>query len=306
MSAVLRRYQARSFGLLWQSDIEMAHFVDAASCHGTPDIDVYETLSLSKRNPIHRINRGLVYTDGFRFEWNDIATFDMFDGNRIEYCPGPSWAGELSWPFYSTVTALLLAWRGSLPFHGSAISVDGQGLLICGESGAGKSSLTAALTAEGAQFISDDLSVVAPSKERSDWNLVKGRPGIRLFPTVGKWFFSGDAKAVSDDPRDKVIALPAPGIEAKHVPLRHIIFLGSPLQALSAIDRFTLLRKNLFRPNWLGKLPSISAIQVAVRDISSSAHVRIEPVIGETDERALRGRAIAIIDKVRSLDNPMP
>ena len=54
------------------------------------------------------------------------------------------------------------------------------------------------------------------------------------------------------------------------------------------------------KPNWLGKLPGIAAIRFAVRDISASAHVSIEPVIGETDELALRARAAAIIGEVRS------
>ena len=52
------------------------------------------------------------------------------------------------------------------------------------------------------------------------------------------------------------------------------------------------------KPNWLGKLPGIAAIRGAVRDTSASAHVGIEPVIGETDELALRARAAAIIGEV--------
>ena len=169
-----------------------------------------------------------------------------------------------------------------------------------GESGAGKSSLTAALIAEGAQFISDDLSVVAPDKDGNGWSVVKGRPGIRLFPSVGRWFFGDNKTPLPDDPRGKVIAVPAANLNDRPVPLRQIIFLGGPGKSLSAIDRFMLLRKNLFRPKWLGKLPGIAAIRVAVRDISASAKVNVEPVIGETNELALRARATAIIDTVRS------
>ena len=298
MSIKARQYRARSFGLLWQSDIEIGHFSGDVVCDESADIIVCETAHLIERDPIHRINRGLVYADGFRFEWNDGVTFDVFNGNRIEYLPGANWTGVLPWPFYSTITALLLAWRGSLPFHGCAVSIKGQGVLICGESGAGKSSLTAALIAEGAQFISDDLSVVEPDKDGTGWNLVMGRPGIRLFPSVGRWFFGNAITPLPNDPRDKVIALPASNPDESPVPLSQIIFLGGPEKPLSAIDRFMRLRKNLFRPNWLGKLPGIAAIRVAVRDISALAHVSVEPVIGETDEHALRVRAIAIIDRM--------
>ena len=303
MSAEPRQYWARSFGLLWQSDIELEHFKSALVSDESADIVVCETAHLIERDPIHRINRGLVYADGFRFEWNGVVTFDVFDGNRIEYLPGANWTGVLPWPYYSTITALLLAWRGLLPFHGCAVSIEGQGVLICGVSGAGKSSLTAALVAEGAQFISDDLSVVLPDNDGNGWNLVQGRPGIRLFPSVGRWFFGDDPMALPNDPRGKVIAAPAFNLNDSSVPLRQIIFLGGPEKPLSAIDQFILLRKNLFRPNWLGKLPSIPAIRVAVRDISASANVSVEPVIGETDEHALRARAAAIIDRVRTMND---
>jgi hypothetical protein len=295
-----RHYRARSFGLLWQSDIELEHFESAIVGDEGADVVLHETPRLQERDPIERINRGFVYTDGFRFEWNGVVTFDIFDGNQIEYCPGPKWTGVLPWPFYSTVTALLLAWRGRLPFHGCAVSIDGQGLLICGISGAGKSSLTAALIAEGAQFISDDLSVVVPDMGGSGWSVVAGRPGIRLFPSVSRWFFGDNSSPLPDDPRGKVIAEPATNLNHRAVPLRQIIFLGGPEKPLSAIDQFMLLRKNLFRPKWLGKLPGIATIRVAVRDISASANVSVEPVIGGTDEPALRERAAAIIDMVRA------
>ena len=304
MNINARQYRARSFGLLWQSDIEIEHFQSAIGGDESADVVMYKTSRLQERNPTERINRGFVYTDGFRFDWNGIVTFDMFDGNRIGYFPGPKWGGVLPWPFYSTVTALLLAWRGQLPFHGCAVSVDGQGLVICGESGAGKSSLTAALVAKGAQFLSDDLSVVVPDKDKSGWCVVTGRPGIRLFPSVGCWFFGDDPIPLPNDPRGKVIAVPAINVNDSPVPLRQIIFLGGPEQSLSAIDQFMLLRKNLFRPKWLGKLPGIAATRVAVRDISASANVSVEPVIGETDELALRARAAAIIDRVRSTVSP--
>ena len=295
------QYRAKSFGLLWRSDIEIEHIAAAVFDEGRADVVIGQVERLAERIPIHQINRGFVYPDGFRFDWNGVATFDMFDGSRIDYCPGPQWTGTLPWPFYSTVTALLLAWRGALPFHGCAVSVGGQGILICGDSGAGKSSLTAALVAEGAKFISDDLSVVVPDQDGDAWNLVSGRSGIRLFPAVGQWFFGDDTKCLPDDPRGKIIAVPRNVMDESSAPLRHIIFLGSPANPMTAIGRFIRLRKNLFRPNWLGKLPNIATIRVAVRDISASTHITAQPAIGQTDEYALRQRAISIIDKVRQI-----
>ena len=230
MSAQQLQHRAKSFGLLWRSDIEIEHIAAANFDEGREDVVIRQVERLAERIPIHQINRGFVYPDGFRFDWNGIASFDMFDGSRIDYCPGPQWTGALPWPFYSTVTALLLAWRSALPFHGCAVSVGGQGILICGDSGAGKSSLTAALVAEGAKFISDDLSIVVPDQNGDGWNLVCGRPGIRLFPAVGQWFFGFDTKCLPDDPRGKTIAVPKNVMDESSAPLRHIIFLGGPVR----------------------------------------------------------------------------
>ena len=154
--------------------------------------------------------------------------------------------------------------------------------------------------AEGALFISDDLSVVVPDKHSGRWSLVTGRPGIRLYPTLGHWFFGDSPVALADDPRAKVIATPTHYTGELLCPLRHVVFLDGTADPKTEIEKFSQLRKNLFRPNWLAKLPTNTALKVAVRDISASAPITIEPIIGETNERALRNRATAIIETVRS------
>jgi hypothetical protein len=116
--------------------------------------------ALADRPAGRLINRGMVFADGFRFTWNDVATFDVFAGARIEVFPLPGWTGSLPWPFYSTVTALLLAWRGDLPLHACAVEIAGKTILLCGPSGAGKSTLCATLVADGACLLSDDLTVI--------------------------------------------------------------------------------------------------------------------------------------------------
>ena len=62
MSIDARQYRARSFGLLWQSDIELEHFESAIVGDGSADVVVYETPRLRDRDPIERINQGFVYT----------------------------------------------------------------------------------------------------------------------------------------------------------------------------------------------------------------------------------------------------
>jgi hypothetical protein len=46
--------------------------------------------------------------------------------------------------------------------HAAAVEIDGRAIILVGQSGAGKSSLTAWLVAQGAKYITDELTVVTP------------------------------------------------------------------------------------------------------------------------------------------------
>jgi hypothetical protein len=83
------------------------------------------------------------------------------------------------------LTALLEAarparrWLGIL--HASAVAVDGRCVVFCGERGAGKSTLAAALVAAGADFVTDDYAPL----EQASWRVwpVPFAPGIKR----GSW-----------------------------------------------------------------------------------------------------------------------
>ncbi|MFZ2961143.1 MAG: hypothetical protein WA705_30050 [Candidatus Ozemobacteraceae bacterium] len=53
-----------------------------------------------------------------------------------------------------------LSIRGDLCLHGSVLALNGKAFIICGKSGGGKSSLSAALLLQGASFLSDDIGVI--------------------------------------------------------------------------------------------------------------------------------------------------
>jgi Coenzyme PQQ synthesis protein D (PqqD) len=70
-------------------------------------------------------------------------------------------------------------WLGIL--HASAVGVDGRCVVFCGERGAGKSTLAAALVAAGAEFVTDDYAPL----EQASWRIwpVPFAPGIKR----GSW-----------------------------------------------------------------------------------------------------------------------
>ena len=106
------------------------------------------------------------WTDGFLAAW-----FRVRDGSGVYVEAGKRIVVELAKePQMTRLTSLLLSagmaliclQRGELFFHGSALEIRGQAVLLCGESGAGKSTVAMELLQGGAGFLADDTVRVRP------------------------------------------------------------------------------------------------------------------------------------------------
>ena len=84
------------------------------------------------------------------------------DPARVVVEPAP---GILPWRLehrlLSTIVPTLLADRGDLMLHASAVAVDGRAVLFCGPSGRGKSTLALVLSREGHPMLAEDGVAVA-------------------------------------------------------------------------------------------------------------------------------------------------
>jgi hypothetical protein len=79
--------------------------------------------------------------------------------------------------------------RYATPVHAGCVAVDGRGVLLCGDSGAGKSSLSYACARAGWTFVTDDLSLLQNDGEgrrvSGDCTRVRLRPSAaELFPEI--------------------------------------------------------------------------------------------------------------------------
>jgi hypothetical protein len=75
------------------------------------------------------------------------------------------------------------------PIHAACVAIDGRGILLCGDSGAGKTSLSYACARAGWQFISDDSSYLLHNETGrqvlGDYHQVRFRPSaVELFPEI--------------------------------------------------------------------------------------------------------------------------
>lgn len=106
------------------------------------------------------------WTNGFTSAW-----FRVRDGTQVYVEGGNQITVELSKePRMLLVTSLLLGagmaliclQRGEPFFHGSALDAGGQAILLCGESGAGKSTVAMELLQRKLGFLADDTMRVHP------------------------------------------------------------------------------------------------------------------------------------------------
>ena len=97
----------------------------------------------------------------FALQVPGVGSFYACDGKEVEYSvvPGadPGWVKLY---LNGQVLAALLHQRRIINFHASSFIHDGRGVMILGETGAGKSSLTVSFALAGAGFLSDDLTPV--------------------------------------------------------------------------------------------------------------------------------------------------
>lgn len=260
--------RVRCFGHDWLADCALDQFDSLGESPRTPDIFVSRVARLASRKSPRAIYRGAIYDDGFRLSWRDEVTFDAFDGNRVEYRTGPGWRNEQPALFYGTLASLILAWRGYVSLHATALEISGRAVLLTGPTGAGKSTLAAELMQAGAQLVSDDLTVLRIGQDGSPAFALRGRPAMRLHPVTAWTLDCSRRESVLDDPRGKLLAWPLSRFSGEALPVAGLILLGESEGPLSSMQLVPLLPELLFRPVWMEALPEHASIRAQLLELA--------------------------------------
>jgi hypothetical protein len=136
----------------------------------------------------------------------------------------------------SSAVCTLLAMRGDLVLHASAVAVDGRAVLFCGPTGRGKSTIALALGEAGHPVLGEDG--VAIDLERGEPVAYPGARGIRV-------------RSLDPDGARRTDLAPDPGPgEPPPCPVAAVVLLGERGQALSiealpAARALALLTPNL-------------------------------------------------------------
>ncbi|HLJ78277.1 MAG TPA: hypothetical protein VKT75_12725 [Acidobacteriaceae bacterium] len=113
--------------------------------------------------------------------------------------------------FLEGAAGVHIATRHSTPIHAGCVTLNGRGVLLCGDSGAGKSSLSFACARAGWGYVSDDASFLLHGR-----SIVGNCHQVRLRPTAGDLFPEIDGLPLTPRAEGK------PSIEVSTIPLQHI------------------------------------------------------------------------------------
>jgi hypothetical protein len=165
---------------------------------------------------------------GYLLHFPDLADFAIA-GDVITCHPGPRCRdATLRHLLLDQVIPRLLAHRGALVLHASAVQRPGGGVIaFAGESGWGKSTLAAALAVRGCRLLGDDSATLRACQ--GEVRLTPGYTGLRLngdsIATLGR---QGERWTAVAGARGKRQWLPAEGAAAGPLQLETLYLLARP------------------------------------------------------------------------------
>ena len=187
-----------------------------------------------------------------------------------------------------------IATRYTTPVHAACVAMNGRGVLLCGDSGAGKSSLSYACARSGFTYVSDDASyLINDSSDRlvtGNCHQIRFRPSAaELFPEVG---------GVGITPR----AMGKPSIEMPTASIPHLIATET-----ARVDFMIFLNRNANGPTGLEPYPRDVARYFARQVLYGSP--KTQAVQHQTIERLLTAEILELrysdlhwaVDRVRRL-----
>lgn len=205
-----------------------------------------------------------VYADSYRqmnqtefaLQVEGVCSFYVSGGCEVEYAPSPgATTEEVELYLNGSVYGAILHQRKILPMHGSSFIYKGKGIMICGITGSGKSSLTASFVLIGAEFLTDDVTPVI---------FEESRPYIlALSDRIKLWDHALEQFGLKTDGLRKI----SPGTDKFYYPVNsanndrfplNLVFIieisentDVMISRVEGTEKVTALRNEIYRPEYL-------------------------------------------------------
>lgn len=234
---------SRAYQLVLSSDFDTG-FTEAQEARS--DVDI-RTKPSPLQNPEQLSWRGS--REALTFHVADIASYVVRNGNEIDVHPEPgAKAWDVSYYLRASAMAGLLAQRGDVPLHASAVDTSQGAVLLISASGGGKSTFAAALRQKGFPILCDEMAILRSA--RGGVELIPDGPSVQLTGASMRHLGGNPADIVPFRPHLQRynLWLPKSGMETPPKrPVRALIFLQlshtvpqhqiEPVEAVSALFR---------------------------------------------------------------------
>lgn len=245
----------RAFGMTIRSEIPLPELPADNRPHQEAELTV--TLEPLETPPEQNGPPGTLYpvAEGeYRMDVEAVGSYLVQGGRRIAIAPFPGVRPEVVRLFLlGTALGAVLHQRSGLALHASAVDIEGQAVLLMGDSGVGKSTTVAALVQRGYTLLADDVTYLVQQSGRT--MVHQGVQRVKL------WQESAEALGIApasltevhpDFPSRRSMA--TPGGTLGSLPLG-AIFLLTPgesqniaLQRLAGAESLSALLQNTYRP----------------------------------------------------------
>ncbi|MDZ7717549.1 MAG: hypothetical protein U5K72_01865 [Balneolaceae bacterium] len=229
------------------------------------DVQIQQVDSVSQiREPAYSNSWMSISPTEFSMTVKNVGSFYACNGKRIEYSPDKKAdAASLELYMNGSVYGAILHQRRILPLHGSSFIYNQKSVMFCGDSGAGKSSLTTSFCLNGAGFLTDDVTPIL---------FEEGKPHI--WPKTGKIKLWDDSlqqfkKKKSDltkiRPEDEKYYFEIESNQTEACPLNSILILqvteddDVSFEKVEKVEAFSYLHQEIYRREYLFAMPEAEA-----------------------------------------------
>jgi hypothetical protein len=202
----------------------------------------------------------------FRMIAPEVGTFYASHGETILFSPVNE-ATDESVELYmnGSVFGAILYQRGILPIHGSSFVYNGSGVMLCGHSGAGKSSLTSAVCLSGqGTFLTDDVTPILFND--GEPTVLPKSDRVKLWEDSLIQLSEEKDKLKQIRPQDNKFYLNIDKPATEPYPLHQVVIINvseevtePKVEKMSGAEAFSVLQKEIYRLFYLQAMPQQKA-----------------------------------------------
>jgi hypothetical protein len=196
----------------------------------------------------------------FSLNIDGVAFFYVKNGKHIEITPAAGYnKNTLELFLNGSVYGAILHQRHTLPFHASCFNYEGTGIMLCGESGAGKSSVTAAFSLNGAEFLTDDVTPIVFNENIP--NIWAMSDTIKLWDDTLTQLKQNNNNLTKINSKTSKYYFPMQSAKASLHRLHHIFLLGIHdkqkvvFENVTGVNKYIILRNEIYRKEYMLGMP---------------------------------------------------